>query len=71
MKSIKLRVIERIVKSAFGDKLCMVSLLDYRAVLYDENGIGILNSRETVCDDKAGLVLHKSGHSRLYLYLGT
>ena len=67
---IELRVIKRAIESALGDKLIVITLLNYSSVLHNENGIGILYSRKPVSYDKAGLVFHKSGHSRLYLYLG-
>ena len=69
--SVKLRVIQRVVESALLYELLVISLLDNSAVLYHENGIGILNSGESVCDYKAGLVPHQLVHRALYLYLGT
>ena len=37
----------------------------------DENTVGVADGRQTVCDDKAGSVLHQTHHGFLNLNLGT
>jgi hypothetical protein len=66
----ELRMIERVIEAALPYQLVVVALLDYRAVLDYENGVGILYSRKSVSDNEAGLVFHQLGHRGLYLYLG-
>ena len=67
---IKLRVVERVVKTALFNKLVVVALLNNCAVLDNQNGVGVLNGGKSVGDDKAGLVFHKRRHGVLNLYLG-
>ena len=55
----ELRVIQRRVKAAGGQKLSVGARLGYKTVPDDQDAIGVLDRGETVRDDEAGAPLHK------------
>ena len=54
----KLTFIHFCVKAVLLYKLVMTSLLDYIAVLHNEDNIRLHNGRESVGNDEAGPALH-------------
>jgi hypothetical protein len=58
------------VEASAAKQLLVISLLNDRAVLDHENGVGILNGGEAVRNDKAGLIAHELGHCGLDADLG-
>ena len=68
--SVKLRIIERAVKSAFLHELIMCTAFGNSSVLKHEDTIGVLNGGKAVSYHEAGTVPHKCRHCFPDFYLG-